>query len=133
MTTMTLRSGARGRGFTLVEVVVAAAILALGMGAILSAASALVAEAEGLRRRVIAAWVASDVVADYLTRPDLKPGSSVGEVEMAKTRWRWRAVARPAENAAEYIEIEVEVEDDERSFAVLRAYAPPPREKNPPQ
>lgn len=123
---MKARRGAKRRGFTLVEVVVAAAILALGMGAILSATSALVGEAEGLRRRVVAAWVAADVVADYLTRPDLKPGDSGGEVEMAKTRWRWRAIARPAEQAEEYLEIEVEVEDGERSFAVLRAYAPPP-------
>lgn len=81
----------RQAGFTLVEVLVALVIVALGMGAVLAALVNAAQTTIRLREKSFAAWVGMN----QLTETRLKPGFPVrgkteGEVEFANTRWHWQ-------------------------------------------
>ena len=79
------------RGFTLLEVLVALAILAIAMGAILKAASESAGNIGYLRDRTLASWVALNKANELLLQPGL-PGIGVqeGTAAMANREWRWR-------------------------------------------
>ena len=91
---------ARADGFTLVEVLVAMAIVAVGIAAlVVSAASSAWRQGE-LREREFARWVASNALATRQALPAWPDvGTSEAEVDMADRRWyvrtRTRAVADP--------------------------------------
>lgn len=79
------------RGFTLLELLVAVAILAIAMGALLSGFARYASQAGYLRERSIATWIAHN----RLTEVELEPewpatGSREGKAEMAGTEWKWR-------------------------------------------
>jgi len=80
------------RGFTLIELVVALAVLAIGMTAVLHAASQAGHAGSFLKQRTIAHWVASNRAAELAVNrewPD--PGVSTGTETMANQTWRWEA------------------------------------------
>lgn len=78
-------------GFTLVEVLVALVIVALGSAAVLSALTTGADSTARLRERSFAEWVASNRLVEARTsREAPKPGSSEGEVEFAGSTWQWR-------------------------------------------
>jgi general secretion pathway protein I len=77
-------------GFTLIEIVVALAVLAVAMGALISGMARYADNAGALRERTLALWVAHN----RLTEIDLEPawptiGKSDGDVELAGVDWRW--------------------------------------------
>jgi len=81
------------RGFTLIEVLVAMAILGLGLGAITLTFGQYARSAGILQNRVLGTWVAHN----RLTEIEIAPvwpdeGDSNGEVEMAGLTWRWDVV-----------------------------------------
>ena len=78
------------KGFTLIEVVVAVAILAFGLIAVMGGAARYTANAATLREDTVALWVAHN----RLTEIGLEPawpsiGKSDGDVTMAGVEWRW--------------------------------------------
>jgi general secretion pathway protein I len=78
------------RGFTLIEVLVALAIVAIGMAAVLGAVGSSADTAIYLREKTLAEWIALNQVAD--TRLQAQPptkGSSDGELDYAGRHWRW--------------------------------------------
>ena len=78
-------------GFTLVEVLVALVIVALGSAAVLSALTTGADSTARLRERSFAEWVASNRLVEARTsRETPKPGSREGEVEFAGSMWQWR-------------------------------------------
>ena len=82
----------RPAGFTLIEVLVAVAVLAFAMGALISGMARYADHAAALREKTVALWVAHN----RLTEIDLAPawpatGKSDGDVEMAGVKWRWAA------------------------------------------
>lgn len=82
----------RRRGFTLIEMVVALAVVAIAMGAILSGMARYADNASHLRLRTLALWVAHNRLTELeLQRqwPDL--GKSEGQAEMGGASWRWQA------------------------------------------
>jgi general secretion pathway protein I len=88
------------RGFTLIEVMVALAIMAIGVAALVSSSGASAHRATVLREREMGRWVASN----HLTLMQVAPGwSAIGakntEVEMGSTVWyvrtRTQKVADP--------------------------------------
>lgn len=78
------------RGFTLIEVLVALLIVALGMGAAFKALSSAAESTIQMRERTFAAWVGFN----QLETVRLKAGSPVNgkqerEVEFAGSHWHW--------------------------------------------
>lgn len=77
-------------GFTLLEVLVALAVLALTMGAIIKGVGGYAANQAYLRDRTLTSWVARNVIVDQQVK-DAWPG--VGELkgttEMGGREWRW--------------------------------------------
>lgn len=80
----------RARGFTLIEVMVALAIVTVGMAALLSAMSSSADNVMWLRDKTFAEWIALNRIEQ--TRLQFrKPskGKTEGDVEYAGRRWRW--------------------------------------------
>lgn len=81
----------RRMGFTLVEVLVALVIVALGSSAVLSALTTGADSTARLRERSFAEWVASNrLVEARVGREEPKPGTREGELEFAGSMWQWR-------------------------------------------
>ena len=80
----------RARGFTLIEVLIAVAILAVAMGAAITGMARYADSAQYLREKTLALWVAHN----RLTEIDLEPhapgvGKTDGDAELAGLRWKW--------------------------------------------
>jgi general secretion pathway protein I len=77
-------------GFTLIEVLVALAIVAVGMTAVLGAIGSSADSASWLREKTLAEWIALDRIAETRLQPRLpSKGSSDGELDYAGQHWRW--------------------------------------------
>jgi general secretion pathway protein I len=80
----------RTAGFTLIEVLVALFIVALGMMTLLGAMSRSADTAAYLRDKTFAQWIALNHLAEVRLAQSLpSKGTSDGEVEYAGRRWRW--------------------------------------------
>lgn len=102
------------RGFTLLETLVALAILAIAMAAILRAAGAETRHTEELRLRVLADWVAQNRLASHAARGDwISIGTQNGEETQAGIRLLWREDISSTPNPAfRRIEVSVFMPDD---------------------
>jgi len=83
---------ARG-GFTLIEVLVALAIVAVGMAAVLGALSSAASTTAYLRDKTFAEWVALNQIATLRLKMQTAPpatGNTAGEVDFAGRSWHWR-------------------------------------------
>lgn len=79
------------RGFTLIEVLVALAIVAIGMAAVLQSISSSADAAVYLRDKTLAEWIALNQLAQ--TRLNAQPpaiGNTDGELDYGGRHWRWR-------------------------------------------
>lgn len=89
--------GRRG-GFTLIEVLVALAVVAIALGALVRAVGQGAATAAALRERAVARWVALNRIAALeLAQAWPAPGTRTGTAEMAGRRWRWEERVRPTD------------------------------------
>ena len=78
-------------GFTLLESLVALAILAIALAAVMRATAGGTNHAEALRMRVVADWVAQNRLAQHAARCDfLPPGMQNGEETQAGIRLLWK-------------------------------------------
>jgi general secretion pathway protein I len=78
-------------GFTLIEVLAALVIVALGMLGAITAVNQSARNGTYLREKTLAHWVAMNVITERRLQqapPDVAETS--GEVEFANTRWRWK-------------------------------------------
>jgi len=83
----------RYAGFTLLEVMVALAIVALSLLAVTTSMSQMIKASQAMRDRTYASWIAQNRITELrlaLITPDV--GSSSGEVEYANADWAWRSV-----------------------------------------
>ena len=79
------------QGFTLIEVIVAMAVIALGIGALLTTLTTSAGAISSLRDRSFAEWVALNRISE--TRLATSPptaGVTTGEVDFAGSKWVWR-------------------------------------------
>ena len=81
----------RARGFTLIEVLVALAILAIALAASVRAVGEQARAAEILRDGSYARWVAANLIAETrLNEPFPLPGVREGQSRLAGRLWPWR-------------------------------------------
>ena len=115
------------RGFTLLEVLIALAVLALSMGAVIKATSDYTGNQSYLRDRTLAMWVARNVLVEYQVKGEwLSVGERKGTREMGNQEWRWLARISQTEEA-ELRRLDVEVypvdsDDDENPVSVLSGF-----------
>lgn len=84
------------RGFSLLEVLVALAVLAIGMAALVRTAALQTDGLRSARDRTYAQWVASDVIAETrLANNAPASGIREGEATMGGQRWHWRMQIAP--------------------------------------
>ncbi|MGQ0428597.1 MAG: type II secretion system minor pseudopilin GspI [Gammaproteobacteria bacterium] len=82
----------RSRGFTLIEVVVALAIVGVGMFAVFKTIGDTANNVGYLRDRTIATWIADNRVTELRLSGQLPSiDETEGELEMAGRRWLWVA------------------------------------------
>jgi general secretion pathway protein I len=79
------------RGFTLIEVLVALAIVAIGMAAVLGTLTSSADTVSYLRDKTFANWVALNQIAQLrLSGQAPAAGKSDGDSELAGRKWHWR-------------------------------------------
>lgn len=89
----------RARGFTLVEVLVAVAVLAIAMSAVIGAMARQADNAGYLRQKSIALWVAHNRLAELQLQKEIpSTGRSDGRMEMAGVEWTWQAEVKTTED-----------------------------------
>ena len=117
----------QGAGFTLLEVLIALAVLALSMAAVIKAVSDYTVNQSYLRDRTMAMWVARNVLVQFQVEnewPDV--GERKGTSEMGEREWRWLGVISQTEEA-ELRRLDVKVfaldsEDDESPLSILSGF-----------
>ena len=86
------RNNLRARGFTLLEVLIALAVLALCLSALVSAASGQIRLAERTRERLYAEFVLANALAELrLREPWPQLGPRDGRARLANMEWLWQA------------------------------------------
>lgn len=83
----------RTRGFTLIEVLIALAFLALAMSAIIATVGVSIRNAGELQDKTFAHWVAMNELTTLRLAPVWPAiGTQKGNAEMAGQKWDWQAV-----------------------------------------
>lgn len=109
----------RQRGFTLIEVLVALAIVGLFMAAIFMQLNQSLLAAERLRSKTLAAWIANDRIVELrVSRQYPEPGQRTDDFTMAGVKWEY--TVKTTQTAVEGIRrLDVSVSDAERPESSL--------------
>ncbi len=112
-------------GFTLLEILVALAILAVALSSAIRASSAAIQTAGDLRLRVLAAWVAENRLAELRAlRAWPAAGVSEGNVEMVGEPLQWQQTVTSTPNERfRRLEISVVRTGDRQEAALVRQVA----------
>ncbi|MCF6323265.1 MAG: type II secretion system minor pseudopilin GspI [Gammaproteobacteria bacterium] len=83
----------RARGFTLLEVMVALTVIAIGLGAVITEASRNISNATLLEAKTLAHWVATNKVVEMqVANAWPSAGEESDDVEMAGRDWYWTMI-----------------------------------------
>lgn len=124
----------RSRGFTLLEVLVALAVLGIALAALTHNISVNVDNAAYLRERTFAHWVAMNKVTELQVSGDWPgPGTQRGDALLAKRQWYWSAtVANTEDPDVRRLDVAVFVtQDGKQPLATLVSYVGRPMAAKP--
>ena len=127
--THSARMNKRVAGFTLVEILVALAVLAIAVAAVEAAVSGYVNNAAYLRNRTLAHWVAMNKVAEMQVSGDWpSPGTRDGESLMATQQWSWQVKVSTTDDAdVRRVDVNVFADKDSKdALATMVAYVGKP-------
>ena len=113
------------RGFTLIEVLAALVIVGLGMLAVIEAISQTINNADYIRQKTIAHWVAMNKLTEFrLSNAAPKNGESDAYINMAGSTWHWRMVISETDvKSMQRIDIHVSPKDsDSNSIASVYGF-----------
>lgn len=89
----------RGRGFTLLEVLIALAIFALVAASVLGVSARSLQTAAKLEDKTLAMWVADNQLSEMQLAPVVPGvGNQQGQVDFANRQWQWQSTV---ENTSE--------------------------------
>ena len=112
------------KGFTLLEVLVALVVLAIGLGALIETASSSAANLSYQRDRTMAAWIAENVANEVIlsgTAP--KPGIQQGHALMAKQEWDWELHVQQTDDPnLRRLDVEVGLAGSDQAISRLSAF-----------
>jgi general secretion pathway protein I len=112
------------RGFTLLEVLVALAIVAIALTAAVRAAGVSLDSSAQVKERMFATWIAQNRLAELTARhtfPEL--GSRTGPAAQAGRNFTWEEIVGPTPNDSfRRVEIRVRAEGQEHIAATLVGY-----------
>jgi general secretion pathway protein I len=111
----------RHAGFTLVEILVALAVLAIALAAVMRSISQGIDTSAALRERTMALWVAQNRLATHQLQRDFPaPDTTDGTVTLGGREWRWREqVATTPDADLRRMEIDVRAAGGEQTLAHL--------------
>lgn len=97
------------RGFTLIEVLIALAIIAISLGAILNTSGSQANQAAYLKHKTIAHWVAMNELTQLQLADEFpSAGEETGSTEMNGTEWFWiRKTIKTEDDDARQVEFQV--------------------------
>jgi general secretion pathway protein I len=109
------------RGFTLVEVVVALAIVAIGMLAVFKTIGDTVNNVAYLRDRTFAAWIADNRITEIRLSGEMPSvDETAGDLEYAGRQWRWiTKVSQTQVEGMRRIDVSVRREGDAEDSALV--------------
>lgn len=116
----------RIRGFTLLEILVALAVLAVALAAVIKAVGGYTSNQAYLRDRTLATWVARNVLVEQRVKvawPDV--GEIKGDTEMGGRKWHWvGTVSQTDEEELRRLDVAVRPFDaeDSQPLAVLSGF-----------
>ena len=123
------RAATKVAGFTLLEAMIALAIVALGMMAVNTQLNRYVMSAVYIEQKTLASWIASNILTELSVAPQWpEVGDTTGDVEFAQRQWIWRAEvsATPIENLRR-VDVAVFLDDDpEVQIHTMSGFLEPP-------
>ena len=113
----------RQRGFTLLEVLVAMTVLAIGLGAVIKVAAESASNTGYLRDQTLALWVARNQINEQLLDREFPAtGSRKGSVSMAERDWRWQLEISDTDDD-DLRRLDIEVSADQQQSPLIRLSA----------
>jgi general secretion pathway protein I len=109
------------RGFTLIEVVVALAILGIGMLAVFKTIGDTVHNVAELRDRSFAEWIADNRITEVRISGEMPSvEETAGEVEFAGRQWHWLTkVSQTQVQGLRRIDVSVRRDDDPENSSIV--------------
>lgn len=102
------------KAFTLLEVLVALAVLTLGLGTVLKVTASQLTQSGILKDKTIALWVANNKANEIQLANWPDTGTSNGHEIMANQEWRWQLkVSNTADKDLRRLDIDVYRRDDD--------------------
>lgn len=112
------------KGFTLIEIMVALAIITIALGAIIESTSASTSNAAYLREKTVASWVAMNQISLFRAKRQWGSTSNkTGTVDMAGAEWRWKMkITKTDDPNMRRLDVDVYLADGDSALASLSGF-----------